>query len=85
MKTILIFDQCGDAPIQFAVLQGDYSRFSKVYIGTNSDDESEVALQDELYDLMYDSKGKLKVDMYQTFPINSFDLNTAVVVCGFVS
>lgn len=85
MKTILIFDQCGDAPIQFFVLDGDYSRFNKVYIGTNSDDEEEVKLQDEVYDLLYNEKGRLKLDPYPNFPTNSFDHNTAVVVCGFAS
>lgn len=81
MKTILIFDQCGGAPIQFFVLKGDYSHLNKAYI--NSTDTAE-SLQDELTDLIYNEAGEVKIKTYVKFPIKSASLPGAkVIICGF--
>lgn len=48
MKTIVIWDTCGENQIMFGVIDRDISHLNQVYIGEAADNE---ALQDELQDL----------------------------------
>ena len=88
MKTIIIFDQLGDAMLQFIVLDGDYSRFSGVCI--NRQYKSTIAtrfeLQEELYELLYDKNGKMKFTLLEEFPIDVVKRDKVkVIVCEFMS
>ncbi len=81
MKTVLIFDQCGEAPIEFYVLKGDYSRLADVYVNSTEADE---ALADELNDLFYDAEGKKLLKPKKRFPVNAVKNGALVITCGFL-
>lgn len=79
MKTVLIYDQFGQEPIKFAVLDGDYSRFNGAYV--NSCDGN----GDELGDLLYpDDTGVCAVEFVDAFPVDAVKEGAIVVVCGFL-
>jgi hypothetical protein len=82
MNTIIIFDQCGEAPVLFFVVDGDYSYLSGVYINSVSeDDEAGIyeGLQDEL------SLIQEKYPAHAEFPhYNYIPGDTAVIVAGFL-
>lgn len=84
VRTILIYDQCGEAPIRYTVLDGDLSRFDKVFINRASDDE---ALQEELSNLLYDEKtGTERVRWSDKFPKRFLLANpdAIIITCGFI-
>lgn len=83
MKTILIYDQCGEAPVRFAVLDGDYSRLNRIYVNNIRCDES---LCDELSDLVHDKKGHEILHFTETFPkeVLLAHPDTKVIVAGFL-
>jgi hypothetical protein len=80
MRTIIIWDECGETAIRFAVLTGDYSRFNNVYV--NSQQET----SDELYELMYNTdNGELKQELFSRFPSDQYDSSCdIVIVAGFL-
>ncbi len=43
MKTVLIYDQCGEDSISYIVLSGDYSRFDQAYINTEDPKAEELS------------------------------------------
>jgi len=78
MKTVLIYDQCGEDSISYIVLSGDYSRFDQVYINT------EDPKADELSELLYDEEGNLKVKLRKKFPYKAVNAGAKVYVCGLI-
>ena len=89
MKTVLIFDQCGQEPIKFVVLDGDYERFSGVYInavveGTKKQRELGDKLQEELGEVLYGTDSKFKISVSEEFPCDAVKEGALVVVCGFL-
>ena len=81
MKTIMIYDQCGVAPIQFFILDGDYSHLDNIFINEAADNTD---LQDELGSLVYDDNGKTKLKVYKKFPLKTAAKpGTKVIVAGF--
>jgi hypothetical protein len=79
LKTVLIYDQCGQAPLRFYVLGEDYRHLHGTYINSDSNDN----LQDELSALLGladypDSRPHLDV-----FPVDAVKEGAAVIVCGF--
>ena len=81
MKTVLIYDQCGEAPVSFLVLEGDYTHYDKVFINSTESDEK---LQDKLSRLMYDKDGQLRHKMRSKFPHAAVRAGAKVIVCGFI-
>jgi len=79
----MIWDEC-DGDIIFMVLDGDYSRFDKIYINQYTKDESKEELVDELCDLIYDKDGNRKLKSTDTFPVEQIDQNIIVIVCGYL-
>ena len=79
MKTVLIFDQCGEQPLQFFVVEGDYQHLDSVYINATDDE----ALEDELNSLLYDEAGKLKLKPIKGFPYKAVKSGAKVIVVGF--
>jgi hypothetical protein len=81
MKTIVIWDQCGQSPIESFVLEGDYTHLNGVYINIAGDQEK----QDELDEILsYDDFGRPKVKMLNGFPSDIYEVGDVVIVCGFV-
>ena len=78
-KTVLIFDQCGQAAIEFYAVEGDLTRLDGVFINSVEN----VKLQKELNKLMYDNKGQRRMKARKKFPIKAVKNGAAVVVCGF--
>lgn len=85
MKTLLLFQIIGEHhyPL-FLELDGDYSRFNKVFINEHIDldDDSDLiyTLQKELCDLIYDENGNYKVTFTDS-PTKDWDV---FVSCGFL-
>lgn len=80
MKTIIIWDQCGQDALTFFVVDGDLSHLDKVYINDNDDE----ALVDELNNLVFDAEGQNKFKSYKKFPRKtSMNPATKIIVAGF--
>ena len=73
MNTIIIYDQCGEADLQFYVLDGDYSHLNKVYINGCDNDE----LVNEVSSII-ENKGLAQ------FPVKDCLPDTKVIVVGFL-
>ena len=91
MKTIVIWDQCGQADISFFVVQGDKSHLNNLYIGGYITEEQE----DEINQMIaYNDDGNPQVKMLMQFPtyelsyINNgrtvFDFDVKIITCGFI-
>lgn len=79
MKTVLIWDQCGQEMIKFAVLDGDYRRLNRTYINMGSEDE------DELNCLVYNNEtGKYLLNFSEEFPYNTVKEGAFVIVAGIL-
>lgn len=85
MKTIVIWNQF-DYGVQYFVLDGDYSRFEGVFIGSTENQE----LQEELIKLLYTEDGVEtgKIEFLKKFPTDLFykeRLGTVIVIeCGYL-
>ena len=85
MNTILIWDQFGDKPITFAVLDGDQERFADTYINSYTEIEDQQTRQDELYAMVYREDGTYAIDMVDSFPHEAYCYGqTRVIKVGFV-
>lgn len=87
-KTIVIWNQFENG-IQYFVLDGDYSRFNKIFIGEVDNEE----LQDELADMLYteDGEDKGNIKFLDEFPTYVFyeeyneTLGSVIVIeCGYI-
>ena len=83
MKTIVIWDNCGQSPITFFVVEGDYRHLDGVYI--NSDDATNEQL-DALNALIYqpNESGDYVHDALDRFPTDQFQPGDVVIVAGFL-
>jgi len=80
MKTVIIYDQCGQEDIKFFILEGDYRKFHNKYI--NSVDNP-PKLDEELYTILYTSDGVLKQSYVKEFPVEAVRDGAEVVIIGF--
>jgi hypothetical protein len=81
MKTVIIWDACGEDAIKFLVVRGDYSHLDGVYLNS----EASAAEEAELNDLVID-EGYIR-KMSDDFPLKEFALGSSdiqVIVCGMV-
>lgn len=86
MNTIVIWDEVGEAPIQFFVLEGDFSRLDGIYINAI---KQKAALQKELLNLVYpislNASHITKIPMLKNFPYEYARENAfCVIICGFM-
>lgn len=86
MKTVMIWDECGQEPIRYVVLEGDFRKFDRVYVNTYTKDKKEQELQRELCALVYDEHtGEKLHEMTEEFPVNAVSRDYAfVIVAGFL-
>ena len=70
-STIFIYDQCMEEPIQFFILDGNYSNMNRIYINAHYEDKSKVKLQDKLTTILYGKNGTLplQVTLLSDFPV----------------
>lgn len=81
MKTIVIWDQCGEEPVQFFTLDGDYSHLYGVYINNSDEDEQLVA---ELTELVYGDNG-YNFPLTKDIPLKLMqDSDNKIIVAGFL-
>jgi len=82
MKTIVIWDQCGQEPIKFFILKGDKTHLDGIYINNA---EQDPELQEELTDMVFDESGNTIMKMYKKFPMQTVRRpDTKVITCGFL-
>lgn len=79
MKTVLIYDQCGESELMFAVVNGDWSKFNNVYVNSMSN------LSTELCDMLFPDGGEeLYINLQDNFPIDAVRSGANVVIIGFL-
>lgn len=81
MKTVMVFDSCGEYPLKFYVLDGDYSHLNNVYINLCPD--RNYILEFELNELLYTESGREKYKYLKNFPVEEVKQGAIVIVCGF--
>jgi hypothetical protein len=74
MKTIVIFDSCGQSNIKFFVKEGDFSEFNNQYV--NDENCSE-----EASDFINSLKEE---DALEIFPMEYINPDLRIIVCGFI-
>lgn len=86
VRTVFIWDECGEAPIRFFTLSGDFRKFMGVYIGRVHPLQNmrphDKQMQKELMELVYDEKGQMKVVPMGGFPTHEVKAGAHVIVCG---
>ena len=83
MKTICIYDQCGEEPISFFILDGNFEHLHKVYINQGDRENQEK----ELDKILYDSDGFFIPKILKEFPREEFLSNPSgykIIVVGFI-
>ena len=84
MKTIIIFDQCGQEDIKFFVIDGDYRHLDRIYVNSYINEEK----TNELCDLIFDEgSGEIKLESFPNFPVNALfndHSGVFVIVAGFL-
>ena len=88
IKTVFIWDECGQAPIRFFTLPGDYRRFMGIYINAYESNDNKrkhvEQTQKELAELIYDAEGRMKVAPMGGFPTHDVMTGAHVIVCGVI-
>lgn len=81
MKTVIIFDQCGQDDLKFRVVEGDYEHLNGKYGNTVDISDEET---DEINKLVFDQEGYLFEDFTTEFPTEAVRQGASVVIIGFV-
>ena len=81
MKTVVIYDSCGEEELKFFVVNGDWRRFNRIYMNSTLCDK---ALQDELDTKLFTPEGNFRGTMTTKFPTEAVKEGAAVIVCGFI-
>lgn len=80
-KTVIVWDELGQNPIKFAVVEKDLSHLNGVYLNSIEDDPRK---QDELTNLIYGYDGSTPTPLSQTFPVEAVIAGAIVIVAGFL-
>lgn len=83
-KTVIIWDQLMEEPLSFILLDGDYSKFDKIYINASTNTDAEEKLQKQLTAFMYTKDGKFKHVKTEEFPVAAVAAGAKVIVAGFL-
>ena len=88
MKTIVIWDMCGQEPIKYFIADGDLSRLNGLYINTYTEKTPEgrkkEKLLTELSKLTYDKEGNFLQTLLSDFPVQAVKDGALVIVAGFL-
>ena len=76
MKTIMIYDQCGAAPLTFYVVKGDKSHLHGSYVNST---ECTDGIAEEILAIVESSTP------YFDFPILEVEPETVVITTGFLN
>ena len=76
MKTLFLFDQCGEEEPKFFELEGDFSHLNQVYVNS-LDKQSE---QEELTNILYTEAGHIRQKLFLQ-PTRDWDF---FVLVGFL-
>lgn len=77
MQTIIIYDQCGEAPLSFYVVDSDRSHLDGTYVNKTENNE---ANETELLSIVEDEE--LTGTFH--FPEGEMGPETKVIICGFL-
>jgi hypothetical protein len=81
MKTVIIWDECGQEDIQFVVVDGDYSELNGIYINNAHQEQDD---RDRLSALIYAEDGEVIADFLKDFPVDAVKEGACVIVAGFL-
>lgn len=76
-QTVFIYDQFGEQPITFFVLDGDHRKYNNCYINSSAGDKG-------LSEFLYESDGTFKAKRLKKFPRKAVKRGAHVIVCGFI-
>ena len=75
MKTLIIYDQCGQEALEFYLMDCEWSKINGIYINNaDNSEESEKYLMETLE----------KAEKCDTFPLSRMSEIQAVAICGFL-
>lgn len=81
MNTIFIYNQGFEVPLQYFVLEGDYSHLHGTFINCEEDEEK----LEELNSILgYDEDGYPAISMLESFPVPQVTPETIVIEVGFI-
>ncbi|QDH83386.1 hypothetical protein [Achromobacter phage Motura] len=80
-QTVMIYDQFGVEPLQFLVLNGDYTHLDQVFINSTECTDEQM---DELSSLIYDGDGNVIAKFKKKFPRKAVVNGAKVIVAGFL-
>jgi hypothetical protein len=78
--TVVIWDNC-DAALKFFVVNGDLRKLNNKYVNSTECSNKDA---DKICGIVYDSEGKSKVEMFDTFPVDEVLAGAFVVIMGFL-
>lgn len=80
-KTVIIWDQFGETPLSYVVVNGDQRHFDRVYVNEYTNVPEREVLIDKLFAFMYDEKtGKMLHEQLIDFPHHEVARNHAYVI-----
>lgn len=80
MRTVIIWDQCGQEQLLFFVVDGDLSELDGVYLNGCGDEEKVDKLNSIIYRDDYSSYRNFALTK---FPVDAVKNGAKVIVCGF--
>ena len=75
MKTVIIFDSCGEVDLKFYIVDGDWSILDKFYVNMTEPTEEQQKLMDLLE----------KESYVKEFPVEAVKEGAKVIVHGYAS
>jgi hypothetical protein len=82
MKTVIFWDTCGQDPLSFFIVDGDYSHLDGIFINHYKQSQE---LQDALNGLIHNEDGQYKHKQYKKPPRKAMaNLNNKIIVAGFL-
>ena len=79
MKTVVIYDQCGEDVIQYFVVNADISHLDRTYVN-----QSEESKCNELNKILFNDNCDIAVTLLKAFPVQEVIDGAKVIVVGFV-
>ena len=85
MKTVIIYDQCGEAAISFLVVDCDCSHLDGCYMNSAECDEDDAEELDKLiHEYGPDGEFIRSKPLMKSFPVAAVKKGAKVIVCGFI-
>lgn len=82
MKTVVIYDQCGQEDLKFFIAEGDFSELNNKYINCTDTSDEDADKINNLLGYKDDGSGEL-IDLLSEFPVQAVIDGAKVITVGF--